>query len=242
MNHDELIRQYCKALRLGKHIYESYATITASDFGDFLVQLLKSEVEHRDVARKNRNLVSASFDVIKTFEGYSFESVQIPNTLEMETLKSGTFIDKHENLILYGPVGTGKSHMATAIGVAACSRGKKVKFYRTAALVNQLSEAKTNGELKKLMTQLTKLDLLICDEWGYVPFEKGGSQLLFQVISECYERRSVIITTNLEFSKWNGIFYDEKLTSAIIDRLVHHSHLLVFQGTSYRLTHSMMKS
>ncbi len=242
MNHDELIRQYCKALRLGKHIYESYATITASDFADFLVQLLKSEVDHREVARKNRNLVSASFDVIKTFEGYEFNSVQIPNTLDVEALKSGTFIDKQENLILYGPVGTGKSHMATAIGVAACSRGKKVKFYRTAALVNQLSEAKANGELKKLMTQLTKLDLLICDEWGYVPFEKGGSQLLFQVISECYERRSVIITTNLEFSKWNGIFYDEKLTSAIIDRLVHHSHLLVFQGTSYRLTHSMMKS
>lgn len=242
MNQDDLIRQYCKALRLGKHIYESYATITASDFADFLAQLLKSEVEHREVARKNRNLVSASFDVIKTFEGYEFDSVQIPNTLDVEALKSGTFIDQYENLILYGPVGTGKSHMATAIGVAACSRGKKVKFYRTAALVNQLSEAKTNGELKKLMSQLTKLDLLICDEWGYVPFEKGGSQLLFQVISECYERRSVIITTNLEFSKWNGIFYDEKLTSAIIDRLVHHSHLLVFQGTSYRLTHSMMKS
>lgn len=242
MNQDELIRQYCKALRLGKHIYESYAHIAANDFADFLAQLLKSEVDHREVARKNRNLVSASFDLIKTFEGYEFDSVQIPNTLDVEALKSGTLIDKHENLILYGPVGTGKSHMATAIGVAACSRGKKVKFYRTAALVNQLSEAKANGELKRLMTQLTKLDLLICDEWGYVPFEKGGSQLLFQVISECYERRSVIITTNLEFSKWNGIFYDEKLTSAIIDRLVHHSHLLVFQGKSYRLTHSMMKS
>lgn len=92
------------------------------------------------------------------------------------------------------------------------------------------------------MKQLEKTDLLICDEWGYVPFEKEGSQLLFQVISECYEKRSVIITTNLEFSKWNGIFYDEKLTSAIIDRLVHHSHLLVFKGTSYRLTHSTMKS
>jgi len=92
------------------------------------------------------------------------------------------------------------------------------------------------------MKQLEKTDLLICDEWGYVPFEKEGSQLLFQVISECYEKRSVIITTNLEFSKWNGIFYDEKLTSAIIDRLVHHSHLLVFQGQSYRLTHSTMKS
>jgi len=241
MNSDELIQQYCRQLRLGKNIYENYWKIHASDFSDFLAQLLKAEVEHREIVRKNRNLSLASFDVIKTFEGYEFDSVQIPNTLDREELKTGAFIEKHENLILYGPVGIGKTHMATAIGVAACSQGKKVKFYRTAALVNHLSEAKTKGELKRFMNQLIKMDLLICDEWGYVPFEKGGSQLLFQVISECYERRSVIITTNLEFSKWNGIFYDEKLTSAIIDRLVHHSHLLVFQGKSYRLAHSIMK-
>jgi DNA replication protein DnaC len=241
MNSDELIQQYCRQLRLGKNIYENYSKIHASDCSDFLAQLLKAEVEHREIVRKNRNLSLASFDVIKTFEGYEFDSVQIPNTLDREELKTGAFIEKHENLILYGPVGIGKTHMATAIGVAACSQGKKVKFYRTAALVNHLSEAKTKGELKRFMNQLIKMDLLICDEWGYVPFEKGGSQLLFQVISECYERRSVIITTNLEFSKWNGIFYDEKLTSAIIDRLVHYSHLLVFQGKSYRLAHSIMK-
>lgn len=143
-------------------------------------------------------------------------------------------------LILYGPVGTGKTHLATAIGVEACQRGKRVKFFRTAALVNRLTDAKAEGELKRFFKQLTKCDLLICDEWGYIPFEKEGSQLLFQVIAECYEKRSVIITTNLEFSKWNGIFYDEKMTSAIIDRLIHHSHLLVFTGPSYRLTHSTM--
>ena len=242
MNKDALIKHYCKELRFGKNIYESYSKIDATDFGDFLAQLLEMEIEHRELTRKNRNLKSAGFDVIKTFEGYEFKDIQIPNAISIEELKSGTFMDRLENLILYGPVGTGKSHMATAIGVAACSRGKKVKFYRTAALVNYLSEAKAKGELQRFMKQLKKTDLLICDEWGYVPFEKDGSQLLFQVISECYEKRSVIITTNLEFSKWNGIFYDEKLTSAIIDRLVHHSHLLVFQGQSYRLTHSTMKS
>lgn len=242
MSSDALIKHYCKELRFGKNIYESYSKIDAADFGDFLAQLLKMELDHRELTRKNRNLKSAGFDVIKTFEGYEFGDIQIPGSLSLEELKSGSFIEKLENLILYGPVGTGKSHMATAIGVAACSRGKKAKFFRTASLVNQLSEAKANGELKRFMKQLEKTDLLICDEWGYVPFEKEGSQLLFQVISECYEKRSVIITTNLEFSKWNGIFYDEKLTSAIIDRLVHHSHLLVFQGQSYRLTHSTMKS
>lgn len=242
MNSDELIKHYCKELRLGKNIYESYLKINATDFRDFLAQLLKTEAEHRELTRKNRNLKSAGFDVIKTFEGYEFKDIHIPNTIDIEELKTGAFIEKLENLILYGPVGTGKSHMATAIGVAACSRGMKVKFYRTAALVNNLSEAKAKGELNRFMKQLVKADLLICDEWGYVPFEKEGSQLLFQVISECYEKRSVIITTNLEFSKWNGIFYDEKLTSAIIDRLVHHSHLLVFSGQSYRLTHSTMNS
>lgn len=242
MNSDTLIKHYCKELRFGKNIYENYSKIDATDFGDFLAQLLKMEIDHRELARKNRNLKSAGFDVIKTFEGYKFGDIQVPNAINIEELKTGAFIDRLENLILYGPVGTGKSHMATAIGVAACSRGMKAKFYRTAALVNNLSEAKAKGELKRFMKQLEKTDLLICDEWGYVPFEKEGSQLLFQVISECYEKRSVIITTNLEFSKWNGIFYDEKLTSAIIDRLVHHSHLLVFQGQSYRLTHSTMKS
>jgi len=242
MNSDLLIKQYCKELRFGMNIYNSYSKINATDYADILAQLLIMEIDHREIVRKNRNLKSAGFDVIKTFENYEFGNIQIPNAISIEELKAGAFIDNHENLILYGPVGTGKSHMATAIGVAACSRGKKVKFYRTAALVNLLSEVKTKGELQRFMKQLRKTDLLICDEWGYVPFEKDGSQLLFQVISECYEKRSVIITTNLEFSKWNGIFYDEKLTSAIIDRLVHHSHLLVFQGQSYRLTHSTMKS
>ena len=242
MNTDALIKQYCKELRFGKNLYENYSKIQANDYADFLAQLLKLELDNRELTRKNRNLRAAGFDVIKTFEGYSFSQIQIPPALDIEQLKTASFIDKKENLILYGPVGTGKSHLATAIGVAACSGGKRVRFFRTASLVNQLSEAKAKGELKRFMRLVEKTDLLICDEWGYIPFEKEGSQLLFQVISECYERRSVIITTNLEFSKWNGIFYDEKLTSAIIDRLVHHSHLLVYTGPSHRLTHSTMKS
>jgi DNA replication protein DnaC len=226
MNSDILIKRYCKELRFGMNIYNNYSKINASDHADFLAQLLKMEIEHRELVRKNRNLKSAGFDVIKTFENYEFRDIQIPNTIGIEELKSGAFIDKLENLILYGPVGTGKSHMATAIGVAACSRGKKVKFYRTAALVNLLSEAKVKGELQRFMKQLRKTDLLICDEWGYIPFEKDGSQLLFQVISECYEKRSVIITTNLEFSKWNGIFYDEKLTSTFINNCLWGGGLL----------------
>ncbi|MGI6659672.1 MAG: IS21-like element helper ATPase IstB [Dethiobacteraceae bacterium] len=237
---EELITQYCKTLRIGKGFYEGYKDIQAESHEAFLLELLRREVENRETARKNRLLKAANFDVIKTFNGYDFDDIQIPPSIDLEELKTAGFIDKKENLILYGPVGTGKTHLATAVGVEACRQGKRVKFFRTAALVNRLTDAKAEGELKRFFKQLTKCDLLICDEWGYIPFEKEGSQLLFQVIAECYEKRSVIITTNLEFSKWNGIFYDEKMTSAIIDRLIHHSHLLVFTGPSYRLTHSTM--
>lgn len=235
---EEMIKDYCKKLKIGRTFYKDYKDIQAASNEEFLLRLLEMEFAQREITRKKRLLKSAGFDVLKTFQDYSFDYIEIPKSITLETLKTSGFIPNKENLILYGTVGTGKTHLATAIGVEACNQGKTVKFFRTAALVNQLSEAKTSGTLGKLMRQIQKCDLLICDEWGYVPFEKGGAQLLFQVVSECYERRSVIITTNLEFSHWNGIFFDEKMTSAIIDRLIHHSHLLVFTGPSYRLTHS----
>lgn len=234
----ELILKHCHTLKLGSRIAENYKTIEAETHEEFLEKLLAMEVKAREINRKNLLIKKACFDVIKTFENYSFEQIEIPSSISIEAIKTVSFVDKKENLILYGPVGTGKTHLATAIGVEACQRKKRVQFFRTAALVNQLLDVKANGELKKFMRRLEKLDLLICDEWGYIPFDREGAQLLFQVISDCYERKSLIITTNLEFSKWNGIFYDEKLTSAIIDRVIHHSHLLIFTGSSYRLKNS----
>lgn len=233
-----MIKEYCKTLKIGRTFYLDYKDIEATSNEEFLLKLLEQELVQREISRKKRLLKSAGFDVLKTFQDYSFEYIDIPKTVRLESIKTAGFVNNKENLILYGPVGTGKTHLATAIGVEACNQGKNVKFFRTAAFVNQLTEAKASGNLNKYMRQIQKCDLLICDEWGYVPFEKGGAQLLFQVISECYEKRSVIITTNLEFSHWNGIFFDEKMTSAIIDRVIHHSHLLVFNGPSYRLTHS----
>ncbi|MDD2235313.1 MAG: IS21-like element helper ATPase IstB [Desulfitobacteriaceae bacterium] len=235
---EAMIELCCKKLKIGKVFYQEYRQIKADSHEAFLLELLERELENREMVRKNRLLRAANFDVIKTFENYSFGNIQIPPTITVEDITNAAFLGKKENLILYGPVGTGKSHLATAIGVEACNQGKKVRFFRTAALVNQLTDAKVQWELRRFMRQIEKTDLLICDEWGYIPFEKEGAQLLFQVISECYEKRSVILTTNLEFSRWNGIFYDEKLTTAIIDRLIHHSHLLVFTGPSYRLKNS----
>ena len=239
---ESMIELYCKKLKIGKVFYQDYKEVKADSHEAFLLELLKRELENREVVRKNRLLRAANFDVIKTFENYTFDNIQIPQAITLEDITAAGFLGRKENLILYGPVGTGKSHLATAIGVEACNQGKKVRFFRTSALVNQLTDAKAQGELRRLLKQIEKTDLLICDEWGYIPFEKEGAQLLFQVMSECYEKRSVIITTNLEFSRWNGIFYDEKMTTAIIDRLIHHSHLLVFTGPSYRLKNSPINS
>lgn len=140
----------------------------------------------------------------------------------MESLASLSFFEDRQNLIIYGNVGTGKTHPATA-------------------LVNHLIRVHDGGDLQPFLKQIEKLDLLICDEWGYVPVHRDGAQLLFQVISACYEKRSLVLTTNLEFSKWVNIFLDEAMTTAIIDRLVHHSYLLVIDGESHRVKNSLMR-
>jgi len=235
------IRELCKTLRIGNIVAENYENIKADTNEEFLLQLLKEAVKDREVNRKNRLLKQANFDVIKTFGNYLFDDIQIPEKLNIEELKSGDFINRKENLILYGGVGTGKTHMATAVGVNLIQKGKKVKFFRTAALVNMLIDAKKEGTLSSLMKKISTADLIICDEWGYIPIDNQGAQLLFQVIADCYEKRSVIITTNLDFNNWNSVFFDEKLTSAMIDRLIHHSHLLIFSGKSYRLKNSIMR-
>lgn len=237
----ESIYECCKALRLSATFAENAVALSGDNHQDYLMKVLRAEVEYRSDKRKSLLLKQAGFDNIKTFEGYDFNKIVIPNTTSVDGIRTLDFMKRNENLILYGRNGAGKSHMATAIGVEACMQSKRVDFYKTATLVNELVEAKENGSLPKLLKRLNKLDLLICDEWGYLPFDKEGSQLLFQVVADCYEKRSLIITTNIEFSKWNGIFYDEQLTAALIDRLVHYSHLIVFDRESWRFEHSLMK-
>lgn len=152
--------------------------------------------------------------------------------------KECEFITSKTNIVMYGNVGTGKSHLSIALGVEACKKGLEVKFFRTSALVNKLAELKKAGTLSAFLKKLSKADLLICDEWGYVPLDRVGAQLLFEVISERYERKSVIINTNIEFSRWVNVFYDEQMTGAIIDRILHHCHLLLFPGQSNRIRES----
>ncbi|MGB4274164.1 MAG: IS21-like element helper ATPase IstB [Bacillota bacterium] len=236
------IAEYCRRLRLGKNIALISDQIEAESHQEYLLKVLKEELAYRETKRKNRLIKQAGFYTLKTFEDYCFDEIKLPAELSVGDLKEATFISEKKNLILYGNVGTGKTHLATAIGVEACKQGRIVQFFRTAALVNLLNDAQRKGELVQLLKKLSKAELLICDEWGYVPLDRDGSKLLFQVISECYEQRSVIITTNLEFSKWVNIFYDDQMTAALIDRLVHHSYLLIFDGQSYRIKNSLMKN
>ena len=214
--------------------WQKQKKIKADSHLEFLLALFNSEIEERDRKRRNNYMKAAKFDIIKTFENYTFEDIKFPASLTADDIIYCSFIPKRENLILYGNVGAGKTHLAIAAGIAACDAGFRTRFWRTATLVNALIEAKNKGELSLFMRQFDKIDLLICDEWGYVPIDSDGSKLLFQVISECYERKSIIITTNLEFAHWNDIFADTKITAALLDRVIHHSHLLDFTNRDSR--------
>ena len=195
---EEILAKYCKQLRLGVNIIENAKKIDSNDSIEFLTKLFKLEVESRALKRKNAYIKRAKFDVIKTFEDYCFDDINLPSSITPDEIMQACFISRNENLILYGNVGAGKTHMAIATGIAACNNGKKVKFYRTATLVNQLVQAKEQGNILKFMKGIEACDLLICDEWGYVPVDSDGAKLLFGVIADCYERKSLIITTNLE--------------------------------------------
>ncbi len=228
----------CKGLRLSKNIVEMSDKIQADSHQEYLLKLLQSEITHREKTRKDKLLKKAGFYTIKTFESFRFDEVTLPGGITPEYLRECQFLANKSNIVMYGNVGTGKTHLSIALGVEACKRGLEVRFFRTSALVNKLAELKKAGTLSVFLRNLSKADLLICDEWGYVPLDRIGAQLLFEVISERYERKSVIINTNIEFSRWVNVFYDEQMTGAIIDRILHHCHLLLVPGQSNRIRES----
>lgn len=234
------IAECCKRLRLRK-LTDNIDLVDDQGREAFLLKLLEMEVAHRDRVRIERAIKTAGFYSAKHLTDFRFDEVTVPATTTPQQIAALQFLSDQQNLILYGNVGTGKTHLATALGIEACKAGYRVAFYRTAALVNHLTRLNDGGELDGFMKTIEKLDLLICDEWGYVPVNRDGAQLLFGVISACYEKRSLILTTNLEFSKWINIFGDETMTTAMIDRLVHHSHMLIFAGESHRVKNSLMR-
>jgi len=162
-------------------------------------------------------------------------SLNKPLTMELARCE---FVDKRDNVIALGPSGTGKTHVALGLGLAACQKGLKVRFTTAAALVHELIEAADERRLQRLQKQLASQELLIVDELGFVPLSKTGAELLFEVISQRYERGSIIITSNLPFDEWTEVFGSERLTGATLDRLTHHVHILEMNGESYRLRQS----
>ena len=235
------ISECCKKLILSQQMVKICEAESTPKQEAFLAHLLEQEVLKREQNKRARQLNRACFPVLKNFDEYEFGSIRFPPALRRDELLRCRFIGEKKNLILYGPVGVGKTHLAIALGVKACDMGMNVRFYTVTELVLKLGEAHRAGTLEKLVRDLQRLDLLILDEWGYVPVDREGSQLLFRVVADSYESKSLILTTNLEFSKWGGIFTDEQMAAAMIDRLIHHGHLLLFEGESYRMTHALMR-
>ncbi len=236
-----MIENMMKKLKLG-HLATEWQTVEFQNNEQYLTELFQLELSQREVNSINRNTKSAGFQVLKTLDEFQWhDKIQMPAACSPQTLKSLDFMNKKENLVLLGAVGTGKTHLATALGVEACQKRHSVRFFTVATLSNLLLKKQEKGGLDSFLKQLQKVDLLILDELGFIPLHQKSSQLLFQMISDCYERKSVILTSNLEFSQWNTVFGDNKLTAALIDRVVHHSHILVFSGDSYRLSQSLKK-
>jgi DNA replication protein DnaC len=208
-------------------------------YEEYLLALLEAEAEIREENQKQRRLKQASFPINKTLESYDFSLMPSLNRNRFLTLSKGDFVDKKENVILLGNSGTGKSHLMTGLGIEMVKNGYKVRFITAAELVEELLMAHEEHKLAQLEKKWLKYDLIAIDELGYVPFTKIGSELLFQFFASRYERASVMITTNLEFTEWTSIFGDEKMTAALLDRLTHRAHILLLNGESYRFRQSL---
>ena len=235
-----LLHHHLKALRLptiGAEC-EKVAHQAAADNVDHLSYLLQvSELELLERERKaaERRLKAARFPVLKSLETFDFTARASVNKMLIAELARAEFIDRRENVLFVGNPGTGKSHLAIALAAAVCAKGYRVRFFRVTELVTLLIEARDERGLLGLKARLSKLDLLVLDEFGYVPASKIGAELLFDVISTAYERTSLIVTTNLPFDHWTEVLGSERLTGATLDRLTHRCQIIETKGESYRL-------
>lgn len=219
----------------------SEAADSGQPYEEYLLALLEQEAVQRDVNRRKRRIREARFPILHTLDEYDFSLMPKLSKPKILELARGAFIDKAENAVFVGTIGTGKTHLATAIGLAACEQGKRVRFFTAAGLINELLEAAEAHQLGRLEKQLMKQDLIILDELGFVPFSQQGAQMLFGFISQRYLRGSLLLTTNLPFADWTDVFQDARLVGALLDRLTHHCHVVEFEGDSFRFRQSLSR-
>jgi len=238
-----LLQEHLKALRLPTFLreYDKLSRECANegvDYPRYLLQLSELELIDREQRATERRIKAAKFPVTKTLDTFDFLALPKLNKKLVLELARCEFIDRRENVLALGNSGTGKTHLALALGLAACQGGYRVRFTTAAALVNELLEARDERRLLRLQKQLAKQDLLIVDELGYVPLSKTGAELLFETFSQRYEQGSTMVTSNLPFDEWTEVLGSERMTGALLDRLTHHVHILEMNGDSFRLKQS----
>jgi DNA replication protein DnaC len=239
-----LLKANLKQLRLPTMLaeWEKLAREAAAKneaYENYLLRLTEAEVTTRSANALSARIRAAGFPVIKDFDTFDFAAIpSLPKQKVLE-LARGQWVEQHSNCCLIGNAGTGKTHVAIALGLAICRLGQRVRFVTAASLVTQLEEAQQQHRLDRLLGQLDRLDLLIIDELGYLSFSRSGAELLFQVFADRYERRSVLVTSNLAFSEWGSVFQGDRMTAALLDRLTHRCDIFEMNGESYRFRESM---
>ena len=238
-----LLEHHLKELKLPSFLreYGKMAALCAAegvDHPQYLLRLAELELIDRHQRMVERRIRAARFPAVKSLDTFDFPAIPSVNKALVMELARCEYIQRRENVIAVGNSGTGKTHIALGLGLAACQRGVSVGFTTAAALVHELMEARDERRLLNLQRQLSRLNLLIIDELGFVPLSTTGAELLFEVFSQRYERGSILVTTNLPFDEWTEVFGSERLTGALLDRLTHHVHILEMNGESYRLKRS----
>jgi DNA replication protein DnaC len=239
MDADLLLESYLRQLHLADFLksYRPFAADAAranQDHVRYLLALAEQEVKQREQRLQQRRIQAARFPVLKELADFDFSAVTSLNKAYVLDLARGEYLTRHEPILFIGNPGLGKTHLATSLALAACRQGRKVRFWNAAGLTNELLQAQDERRLARFTTTTLKLDLIVLDELGFIPFSATAAQALFTFCSQLHERVALIITSNLKFADWTQVFGDERLTAALLDRLTHHAHILELVGESYR--------
>ena len=236
----QALRELARAMFFSNATVDEFLACSSAAQARAICAFIEIELRNRASSRHARLIRKAKFPAMAGLEGYDFSNVSFPEGYTERDMRSLAFIDRRQDFVFYGPTGRGKTRLATALGLAAVDAGREVRFFNVASLVIHMSRLKSEGKLEPFMNDLEKASLVILDEFGYVPIDIDGSRLLYQVISRCHERRSVIITTNMEFGKWGAVLGDDKMAAALVDRLVYHGRMIEFTGASHRMENALM--